>query len=278
MKILVIQENGRHEKNRNYRECFSLQRAFRKNGHLCDIWGLNHNSFNIKPDFNSYDIIFDLENYDTGWIPDLSTVKSYKIIWEIDAHVRGINYYLNRFNKNKCQLMLHSTRDYVKTERDLWFPNCLDDELVFPLNIPKRADIGFCGNICNRQLYLDELKRNFNFISDIFVIGDYMVKSINSYRIHFNKNISNDINYRNFETIGCKIPLITNKNEQYKDLGFKENENCVFYDDIHDLIDKVKYMISNEEFRNKIAQNGYELSRKHTYKKRICDLLNQIKI
>ena len=30
MKTLVIQSNGEHEENKNFRECFSLQRAFKK--------------------------------------------------------------------------------------------------------------------------------------------------------------------------------------------------------------------------------------------------------
>jgi len=28
MRVLIIQENGRHDANRHLRECFSMQRAF----------------------------------------------------------------------------------------------------------------------------------------------------------------------------------------------------------------------------------------------------------
>ena len=34
-----------------------------------------------------------------------------------------------------------------------------------------------------------------------------MVDAINSYYIHFNRNIGDDINYRTFETTGCKTLL-----------------------------------------------------------------------
>ena len=71
MKILIIQENGRHEENRHLRECFSMQRAFQFHDVDCDVWGLGHDS--PEPDFESYDLIINLENYDeTGWVPDLS--------------------------------------------------------------------------------------------------------------------------------------------------------------------------------------------------------------
>ena len=64
MKILLIQENGRHDANRNYRECFCLQRAFIFHGHECDVWGLGHTNFTNIPEYESYDWIINLENYD----------------------------------------------------------------------------------------------------------------------------------------------------------------------------------------------------------------------
>ena len=42
MNVLLIQENGRHEENRGFRECFCLQRAFKFNRNSCDVWGLGH--------------------------------------------------------------------------------------------------------------------------------------------------------------------------------------------------------------------------------------------
>ena len=41
-RILIIQENGRHERNREFRECFCLKRAFNQLGFGCDIWGKGH--------------------------------------------------------------------------------------------------------------------------------------------------------------------------------------------------------------------------------------------
>ena len=101
MKIIIIQENGRHDANRNFRECFSLQRAFKKLNHECDVWGLGHDNFDMIPDWNSYDLIFNIENYDTtGWVPSFkSTTKPKKAVWSIDAHCRGEEIFENTFKE-----------------------------------------------------------------------------------------------------------------------------------------------------------------------------------
>jgi len=272
MKFLIIQENGRHTENRHFRECFCLQRSLIKLGYVCDVWGLGHDNFAAIPSFNTYDVTIDLENYDTGWVPDLSFVSSYKVIWSIDAHCQGIDYYINKFVNNKCQLILQATKDYLN-KNSVWFPNCFDNGLIYPKPSIKRADVGFCGNICNRKAYFDFLKLNFNFVTDFFVIGDEMVNAINSYKIHFNKNLSNDINYRNFETIGCGIPLVTSYNYQYEELGFKDKANCCFYNNTNELLDIIESLLSDNRLLNQIANNGYELSKKHNYDIRAGQLI-----
>ena len=72
MKVLIIQENGRHKENEHFRECFCMQRSLQKLGQDVDVWGLGHNNYGEKPNFNSYDIILNFENYDvSGWVPNL---------------------------------------------------------------------------------------------------------------------------------------------------------------------------------------------------------------
>lgn len=97
MKILLIQENGRHEKNRNFRECFCLQRGFNKIGIESTVWGLGHNNFNDNINFDDFDLIINLENYSSGWEPDLSIIKTKKMLWSIDAHARGESPFINEF-------------------------------------------------------------------------------------------------------------------------------------------------------------------------------------
>jgi len=269
VKFLVVQENGRHDLNRNFRECFSIRRALNILGHHSDIFGKGHDF--IVQDFNDYDAIINLENYDEeGWVPDISESKAKKFLWAIDAHVRGTEVYEKEFIKNRYDYILHSTLDFCKEKYHIWFPNAYDDNLITNLNTDKIYNVGFCGNIGNRGNTIDLLKLKIkNFKLDEFVIGEDMVKAINGYKIHFNKNVSNDINYRSFETIGTGTLLLTNFNHQYERLDFIDFKSCVFYHSSNDLINKINILLSNPGLIQTIANNGYQLAKKHTYLERM---------
>ena len=89
MRVLIIQEKSRHEKNINFRESENLKRALLKTDIICEVWGLGHENFNISFEtiVKNFDVLLCIENYDNGWIPDLSSYKNkLKIFWSIDSH------------------------------------------------------------------------------------------------------------------------------------------------------------------------------------------------
>ena len=90
MKILIIQEKGRHEKNWMFRESLNIQRSLTKLGYESTVWGLNYDTY--KTSFEemekTHDVILLIENYpQTDWLPDLSKSNKLKIFWSIDSHV-----------------------------------------------------------------------------------------------------------------------------------------------------------------------------------------------
>ena len=276
MNFLLIQENGRHAANRKFRECFSLQRSLKALKQNCDVWGLGHHNYEQQPDFNNYDVIVNLENYDEkGWVPDLSEVSCKKYLWSIDAHVRGLAPYKKEFRRGNYTKILQSTLQLVD-EDSVWFPNAYDDTLIKPLDVDKVYDVGFCGNVNNRGVFLSELSTNFNLKKDIFVIGDEMVRAINSYKVHFNCNIGIDVNYRSFETIGCKTALVTNYNQAYEKLGFVHGTNCMMYSTVSELRNCVNALLEDNTLLQKVACGGYELAKEHTYLKRAQQFLEEI--
>jgi len=104
-----------------------------------------------------------------------------------------------------------------------------------------------------------------------------MVKSINSYKIHFNKNIRDDINYRTFETCGCKTFLLTNYSPNLEKL-FKIGEEIVVYNNLSEIDSIIKYYLENENERVKIENAGYTRVKKdHTYFERSKFLIEIIK-
>lgn len=278
MNILLIQENGHHDENRNFRECFCLQRSFSKLGHSCDVWGNLHDNFETVPDWESYDWIINLEQYNTKWVPSLADVKSpKKFIWSIDAHFLGEEQVEKNYKEGNYDYILHSTKDFVKEDHHSWFANAYDDSLIFPMDdVDKTIDVGFCGSYANRKELLEHLQKEYGLHLDIFVIGNSMVKAVNSYKCHFNLNISNDINYRSFETIGCGTVLLTNYNPQYEELGFEDGVNCLMYNDEDSLTDYLS-MVKYKDMED-IAKAGLELAKKHTYDERVKSLLEKFDI
>lgn len=280
MKILIIQENGRHEKNKHFRESFCLQRGFIKNNVDTIVWGYGHENFSTNfDDLEKWcDIIFVLENYFSNWLPfeKIRNSKKLKVFWSIDSHC-VLNNHIQICENLKTNILLNSTEEYLNyfkniSDKVFWFPNAYDDTLIYPKPIEKIYDIGFCGNINNRGHWLDQLSE-FKIKKDIFVIGDDMVNAINSYKIHFNRNISNDINYRTFETTGCQTLLFTNYTNGLEKL-FDMNNEIVVYNDINDLKDKIKYFLSNKKEMEKISKQGFMKSKKeHTYLKRTETLI-----
>ena len=286
MKIVIIQEAGRHEKNKDFRESLNLHRSLSKiEGVESKVWGLNYPDF--EKSFSEIedwcDVIFIIENYTSNWLPinEISQSKKLKIFWSIDSHcVLQQHQYL-------CQLLnidilLNSTEGYIPyynglVKNSYWFPNSYPDDLMYPLDIEKNINIGFCGNVLNRGHVIDSLSE-YNIKKDIFVIGDDMVNSINSYKIHLNCNIADDINYRTFETCGCKTMLLTNYTPGLEKL-FDIGKEIVVYDSLEDLNNKVRYYLENENERNQIAEAGYlRVKNEHTYyhrSKRLIEIINE---
>ena len=286
MKIVIIQEAGRHEKNKNFRESLNLHRALSKiSGVESKVWGLNYTDFST-PFFEIEkwaDVIFIIENYTSEWLPikEISESKKLKIFWSIDSHC-VLQQHQHLCKLLKIDILLNSTEDYIPSfnglvKKSYWFPNCFPDDLIFPMGVEKTVDIGFCGNVINRGQLIDFLSK-YNIKKDIFVIGDDMVRAINSYKIHFNCNISNDINYRTFETTGAGTLLLTNYTKGLEKL-FDINSEIVVYRNYQELDEKVKYYLQNESERVKIQNAGFERSKKdHTYferAKKLIEIINE---
>lgn len=280
MKILIIEEKGHHDINRNYSYGASWQRIFTKLNHDCVLWGLGHNNYSDYINYNDYDVIITSADYNNNWLPNLKNIDNpIKFFICIDPHIRGVEPYMSILHNHGYNLLLQSTHSFLN-EQSFFFPNAIPDDLIKPLPILKKYDIGFCGSIGNRGEYIEYLAQNFNLKKDIWVLGDDMVKAINSYYIHFNKNHSIDVNCSCIETIGCKTVLLTNNNSQYELMGFKHNINCLIYNDLNTLYQIIKENINNKNKLNQIAESGYQLSKKHTLTNRankIIELYHYIK-
>lgn len=282
MKWLLIQSALAGKANEDYRECFGVKRALETLGDSVEVWGYDQPNFSNAPDFNSYDVIFTLENYGDFWLPNLAEYTApYKVFWSVDAHVRGAEPFEKLCEDHKYNLLMFATRDFVKDSHHFWFPNALDEFNIHKVDVPKDIILGFCGSMLNnnhpRNQVVNYLEQHAGLVKE-FRIGDDMVAAINSYHIHFNMNIANDINFRSFETLGCGTALLSNYNPQYNDLGFIDGENYISYSNLDELWEKLKYYINSLDEVARIAESGFKFVLDgHTYTHRMKDLRNYIK-
>ena len=282
MKILIIQENGRHLENIEFRECFNLQRALLRKNVDTIVWGLGHDNFNtpFQQIIKDIDVIILLENYESnGWLPDLSNINKLKIFWSIDSHMVLMNH-ITTVVKNKIDIVLNaieSHQKYFKTSKTFYFPNAYPLDLISPIDgVDKNIFLGFCGSLLNRSEILDKLENKFGLKKDIWKLGNEMVNTVNGYKIHFNKTLSNDINYRIFETMGCNTLMLTNSTENINTF-FNDMENIVIYNNEIELFEKLNILYSDNDLIKKISNSGYELVKNnHTYNNRVDVLLKII--
>lgn len=286
MKILILQENGRHNANRKYRECLNFQRAFSRMGIESVVWGLNHENFSTP--FNEMikgvDAILLLENYEeNGWIPNLADLNIFKIFLSIDSHCMLFSH-INTVNRHNINLVLNAIESHqvhFKGRDTVYFPNAYPSDLIFPLNgVKKDIFLGFCGSLFDERrdaIQKIENRCNIKVQKDIWVLGDEMVKKINSYKINYNRTIENDINYRVFETMGCNTLSLTNETENITKL-FKDMENIVIYKNENELYEKINFLNSNPNEIKRISKNGHEyVSKNHTFDNRAKEIINLLK-
>jgi hypothetical protein len=281
MKILFLQDGLAHQKNHNLRESVTLQKGLRELGHEADIWGANHTfdcDMTKLPDFDTYDVIVDMwEIYHQHL--NLSSIDTKKLLWSCDAHVQGEQFYLQVMESGGYDCVLTNARDLFSDVKSFWFKPWYDSDIIRNKNLEKKNFIGFCGNRNpERDHEIDSLNVLYDMKLDIFVIGDDMVDAINSYHIHFNKNLGepHGLSYRVVETLGCGSVLLTNKSYMYDDMGLESKKNCLIYDSYESMIDLIEWAKDNPKEVLDIANAGNSIAHQFNHIERANDLVSII--
>lgn len=283
MNWLIIQSAGIHTghdglcRNDYLRECFAFAHAVRRLGDRALVWGLRHTNYSTPPAFEAFDVILCLENYETEWLPDLRFIRGpVRSHWIIDLHVQDPSVYAPI--SRGCDVVLHSTRRLMDGYRARfpgiehhWFPNAVDDRYFNRDLHPRRErsiEALFVGSPHHlREEFMCSAEQRIG-LDRRFATGLDMIDAILSAKVHFNRNIAGDINYRTFETIGLGSCLVTDADPDLAELGFIDGTNCLLYGDIDEAIDKVRWALRDDRWRS-IAELGYRLSKVHSYTERL---------
>lgn len=274
MNILIIQEKGRHKENWEFRECECLGRALKRLKHDVTICGLNYDTEYPKSDV---DAVIVLENTCMDWMPDMSKYKCPKVFWSIDSHM-GMSKHQGFVDRVEPDILLVSSVNHVKkfknVENKFWMPNCYPADLIGKVPVENKYDVGFCGSWATRKRFLVGLSRERPIRFNIGALGSHMVAAINSYKIHLNMNIADDLNYRTFETAGCGTFLLTNETP-----GLKRcfGNAIITYKDTEDCLRLIDYYLENELDRESLAYEARKWAEKwHTYDNRAKEIVDRL--
>ncbi|MDB5388449.1 MAG: wbbL 5 [Planctomycetaceae bacterium] len=161
-----------------------------------------------------------------------------------------------------------------------WLPLACDPKIHRPHVVPKKWDVGFVGHNAPgpRDELLSLIQRSVpnHFIGQAYF--EELAKIYSACRIGFNRSIINDVNMRVFETLGCGAMLVTN---DLRDNGQEEilqsDRHVVTYGEDSELLDKLRFYLTHDKEREKIAQAGHmEVIARHTYLHRMQALLGTI--
>ena len=199
----------------------------------------------------------------------------------IDSHL-NLNSHLE-WAKNFDYTFI-AQREYIPEfkkagiENVFWLPLGADPEIHSKKNVNKIYDVGFVGSV-NAGPH----QRRVNLLNKINSAAqvnysrcwwDEMAEFFSASKIVFNNAIRNDLNMRLFEAMSTGSFLLTDiaKNSGQEEM-FKDNEDLGIYSD-DNIADKVKYFLTHENEREKIANHGQQIIlNAHTYEHRVDELI-----
>ena len=249
-------------------------------------------------------IIEVINSFKDGWYPDLflwieSSMNFPNFPSDIpELKCPSASYFIDSHTKIDWHLKFAPQFDYVflaqraytpafehaGCRRVSWLPLACDPEIHGRHDVQKKHDISFVGNLYpgaplyeRRSKLLHLLQKKYDLkIEQQFFEG--MAESFSRARLVFNISARDDLNMRVFEALASGSMLLTDEapNSGLTNL-FTNGEHLVIYQDEKNLIELAKHYLGNEEERERIAHKGCdEVLRKHTYDKRIQEMLEVI--
>ncbi len=138
-------------------------------------------------------------------------------------------------------------------------------------------EVAIWGNGWQKGKYWSKLKKYWRGPG---LDGIEYAKAINGMDIalHFlRKENRDEQDSRTFEIPACGTFMLAERTKKHEEF-FKENEEAVFFDNDDELLEKVKYYLSNSELKSKIALNGLNrsLNSGYSHKERLSKIISLI--
>ena len=155
--------------------------------------------------------------------------------------------------------------DEIKTYNDKVFivPDGFDAKMEYPVQTETQdLDVSFIG-----QLYGDRLEKVKKITYPVSVISNVYgfkhARAVAKSKINLNFCTSDGPSNRVYKVLASKGFLLSD--DWYgREEHFEDGKHLVIFNDVVDLNEKIKYYLSNEKERNKIAKKGHSVSHKYT--------------
>jgi spore maturation protein CgeB len=129
-----------------------------------------------------------------------------------------------------------------------------DEEVDKPHNVEQEYDISFIGNVYgDRAKILQSLNKRIKLITNAY--GYQHAIEVCKSRINLNICTDNGASDRVYKIMAAGGFLLTDDWEDRENM-FVDGKDCVVYNDINDLNQKINFYLQNEELRKQIATNG----------------------
>jgi len=243
--------------------------------------------------FEMLDIFIQIDCFGRLKLKNLNKLKAIKILWAIDTHIENrymfgslkrIDYFLKIAQNFDYIFAAH--KDAVEKFKEVhpkvfWLPLAADPDIHKRYDEEQIYDVAYIGSL-NPKTYkkrielIERLSKEFNVIARHGVYLDDLAKIYGKSKLVLNKSLNKELNMRVFEALSCGRCLVTDKISDGMEDLFKDRKHLVLYEDSN-LQELVRYLLENEEEREKIAHNGQkEVYNYHTYFHRASFILDAI--
>lgn len=211
--------------------------------------------------------------------------------WVSDAHINEAAYKYRMETAKKFDHVLVAQKvfidqfvaDGVPRGKIHYLPHAFEPDCYKPYDIINKWDWIFIGhpNSQHRIDLLDRLCKEFpswyvgwrNAAVPGYNALDDVARKLAQSKVGVNYSVNKDLNMRVFETLGTRTALLTDNLDSIQEL-FNDNEHLVLFNSIDEAVEKMKWLLSDDEARQKIAENGYrEALLRHTYEVRARKIL-----
>ena len=154
----------------------------------------------------------------------------------------------------------------------VFVPKGYDNTLISNFGMVRDIEMGFVGNLRNktylqRRLFLEDLSNTHGVRIEKTVPGAPYNEMLNRIKYFISADIGiGEYMQKNFEAMaaGCIVFALDQGMDENEAFGLKDLENIVLYENKEDLLAKKKILENDQVLKDKIKQQGQELSKRYT--------------